>query len=281
MRLLLTPAVLLAAASLGFTQTFDPPAARTPDAATLQKIADQTAKLRQVTAAAAQRLPEIHRADLEVYVKAVDWIVRHNEWFTADSGKQTLAVIDQGLRRAESATGGHTPWLKPQGRSVARGYRSNIDGSVQPYGVVYPAAYGTDPKKKWRLDILLHGRDSSLTEVRHLNQHNGREAPKGQEFVQIDIYGRGNNAYRWAGEEDVFEAVNQFLSAEAAVGRRDMIDLNRVVLKGFSMGGAGTWHLGLRHPDHFAVIQPGAGFTTTHGYIAKPPIRCRTTRKSV
>ena len=37
------------------------------------------------------------------------------------------------------------------------------------------------------------------------------------------------------------------------------------------MGGAGTWHLGLRHPDKFAVMQPGAGFTTTHGYIAKLP----------
>jgi hypothetical protein len=50
-----------------------------------------------------------------------------------------------------------------------------------------------------------------------------------------------------------------------------LIDPRRVVLKGFSMGGAGTWHLGLRHPDRFAVIQPGAGFTTTHGYIAKLP----------
>ena len=37
------------------------------------------------------------------------------------------------------------------------------------------------------------------------------------------------------------------------------------------MGGAGTWHIGLRHPDRFAVLQPGAGFTTTHGYIAKLP----------
>ena len=33
------------------------------------------------------------------------------------------------------------------------------------------------------------------------------------------------------------------------------------------MGGAGTWHLGLHHPDQWCVISPGAGFTTTHGYI--------------
>ena len=37
------------------------------------------------------------------------------------------------------------------------------------------------------------------------------------------------------------------------------------------MGGAGTWHIGLHHPDRFCVIGPGAGFTTTHGYIANLP----------
>ena len=35
------------------------------------------------------------------------------------------------------------------------------------------------------------------------------------------------------------------------------------------MGGAGTWHLGLHLPDRWCVLGPGAGFTTTHGYIAK------------
>ena len=37
------------------------------------------------------------------------------------------------------------------------------------------------------------------------------------------------------------------------------------------MGGAGTWHIGLRHSERFCVIGPGAGFTTTHGYIASLP----------
>ena len=271
MRYTLAAAALFAAGTSVFSQTFDPPPAKSPDAATLKQIAERTTKLQDAVAGAVKNVPEIHRADLEVYVKAAEWIVRHQEWYTADSGKQTLAVIDQGIERAESATGGKTPWLEPKGQSVARGYRSRIDGSVQPYGVVYPAGYGADPKKKWRLDLSLHGRDSSLTEVKHLNQHSGKPAPKDQDFVQINIYGRGNNAYRWAGESDVFEAMGHFIAAESAAGRKDTIDLKRVVLKGFSMGGAGTWHLGLRHPDRFAAIQPGAGFTTTHGYIAKLP----------
>jgi hypothetical protein len=55
------------------------------------------------------------------------------------------------------------------------------------------------------------------------------------------------------------------------VGRDRILDGNRVVLRGFSMGGAGTWHLGLHMPDRWSVIGPGAGFTTTHGYIARLP----------
>jgi hypothetical protein len=50
-----------------------------------------------------------------------------------------------------------------------------------------------------------------------------------------------------------------------------LIDPRRVVLRGFSMGGAGAWHLGLHHPDRWCVIGPGAGFSTTRGYLKNLP----------
>jgi predicted esterase len=89
--------------------------------------------------------------------------------------------------------------------------------------------------------------------------------------VQLDIYGRGNNAYRWAGEMDVTEAIEAFVATERYLGRDQLLDPYRVVLRGFSMGGAGSWHLGLHHPDRWCVIGPGAGFTSTHGYIKDLP----------
>src|SRR5207244_1654925 len=85
------------------------------------------------------------------------------------------------------------------------------------------------------------------------------------------IYGRGNNGYRWAGETDVIEVVDSFLAAERTLGRDFLIDPNRMVLRGFSMGGAGTWQLGLHTPARWCVLGPGAGFTTTHGYIKDLP----------
>src|SRR5262249_11830618 len=144
--------------------------------------------------------------------------------------------------------------------------------SAQPYAVTLPAAFGKEVGKKWRLDVVLHGRTAGLTEVMFLHQHNGDQAaPRDQNFIRLDLYGRGNNAYRWAGEADVVEAVEAFLSTQRVEGRDHLIDANRVVLRGFSMGGAGTWHIGLHRPDQWCVLGPGAGFSTTHGYVKKLP----------
>ncbi|HEY7158600.1 MAG TPA: hypothetical protein VH575_31945 [Gemmataceae bacterium] len=119
---------------------------------------------------------------------------------------------------------------------------------------------------------MLHGRDASLTEVKFLHQHNGDEpAPKDQDYVRIDIYGRGNVAYRWAGESDVMEVIDHFFLIEQNMKRNQLLDSDRGVLRGFSMGGAGTWHLGLHDPSRWCVISPGAGFTTTHGYVKNLP----------
>jgi dienelactone hydrolase len=104
--------------------------------------------------------------------------------------------------------------------------------------------------------------------VKFLNANNGtRKVPAKLDYVQIDLFGRGNNAYRWAGETDVLEAIEHFFASEQAAGRGKHFDPRRVVLRGFSMGGAGTWHLGLHSPSRWCVIGPGAGFTTTHGYV--------------
>jgi len=247
-------------------QKFDPPKVQKPDAATMKTIIEKTDELRKTVATLKEKkIPDDVLVEVEVYLKAAENIVRFDEWFTANSGKWALTTLDQGLARAKQAEGGKAVWRDAPGKWVLRAYRSVIDRSIQPYAVLLPPDFGKDSKKKWRLDIVLHGRDSSLTEAKFIATHNGN-APKDLEYVQLEAYGRGNNAYRWAGEEDVFEAFDDFeLSA------RHMVDTNRIVLRGFSMGGAGTWHLGLHHPHQFCVIGPGAGFTTTHGYIANLP----------
>ena len=107
----------------------------------------------------------------------------------------------------------------------ARAYRSRVDGSVQPYAVTFPFDYAKEKMRKWRVDVVLHGRNDDLTEVAFLRQHDGEhKAAADQEWVQIDIYGRGNNAYRWAGETDMEEAVENFIGVEQLLGRAPLLD---------------------------------------------------------
>jgi predicted esterase len=272
-RVVLAAAVVAAVAGLLSAQTYAPPPSQTPPEATLKAIAERSAKLADAIASLRRRgNPEGLLVEAEIYLKAANWIVRHDEFYQKEYSDWTLDGLDRGLLRATHLSRGEAPWLNETGNAVVRAYRSRVDDSIQPYAVTLPADYGKDPRRKWRLDVVLHGRDANLTEVKFLHQHaDDHAAPKGQDFLQLDIYGRGNNAYRWAGENDVFEALDAFVSAERTLGRGQLLDPDRVVLRGFSMGGAGTWHLGLHHPDRWCVIGPGAGFTTTHGYIKGLP----------
>ncbi|HEY7330565.1 MAG TPA: prolyl oligopeptidase family serine peptidase [Gemmataceae bacterium] len=262
-------ALLLASAQ------YAPPPSVKPSEDTLKKIEELTNKLDEnVRLFRRERVQDPILSDIEIYLKAATWITQHNEFYGKDSGEWTVKALERGLLRATLSKQGQFPWFERTGSAVIHGYRSRIDGSVQPYAVTLPADYGKNQVKKWRLEIVLHGRNNSLTEVSFLHQFNGdKPAPKDQDYIRLDVYGRGNNAYRWAGERDIVEAVEHFVALEQKMNRAALIDNKRYVLRGFSMGGAGTWHMGLHRPDQWCVISPGAGFTTTHGYIKDLPAK--------
>lgn len=274
-----TPSLLSAGALLVLVgplgaQDYKPPPSQPPDAATLQEIQARHGRLRQrVAQLRKQGVNEGLLLDVEIYDKAITWLLRSNEFYDKQTAAWALDVCDRGLLRGAQLSQGEAPWLQQVGQSIVRAYRSRVDGSLQPFAVTFPADYGKDPRKRWRVDVVLHGRDPSLTEVKFLHQHAGDAAAPRQDFVEIDIFGRGNNAYRWSGEMDVLEAIDHLLATERSFGRADLPDLGRFVLRGFSMGGAGTWHLGLHRPDRWCVLGPGAGFTATHGYVKGLPDR--------
>ncbi|HSU65533.1 MAG TPA: hypothetical protein VLJ39_01550, partial [Tepidisphaeraceae bacterium] len=245
-----------------------PPVMQPPDEKTLGTIKDKTEQLGHAIAELKQQqVPDWKLTDVEVYHKAAVWVTAHQEWYK-DYAKWTVQVLDQGLDRAAKLKSGEAAWLKRDG-TVYRGYRSAVDGSVQPYRVTLPNGF-PGIKKLWRLDLVLHGRDDTNAEVKFLHPGDSKTPAPEQDYVQLDVYGRGNNAYRWAGEQDVFEALAAFRAAEREAYGWETVDSNRVVLRGFSMGGAGAWHLGLQHPSFWCSCSPGAGFTTTFGRVKNP-----------
>jgi poly(3-hydroxybutyrate) depolymerase len=194
-------------------------------------------------------------ADVEVYAKAGHWLEEFpDDLSVQDDVKNLLAVLDQGIERAKQLQAGQAPWMKQTGRRM-HGWYSALDGSVQPYEVLVPASY--DGSKPVRLYVWLHGRAQRLTEVNFLfgmqtPNPTATNYPADEGQIQLDVFARTNNGYHWAAETDVFEAI-------ASVEKRYKIDPDRIVLRGFSLGGAGGWKFALHYPDRWAAAEIGAG----------------------
>lgn len=201
-------------------------------------------------------------ADAAVYQKGLAWALRYDQQFTPADVRLLEQAADRGRERAAALADGQQPWAAQRGK-VVLGYFSRIDGSAQPYGVVVPEDY--DPAQPIRLDVVLHGstRPVGLSELRFMSRFEGGGAPPRQPFIELHPLGRVENCYRWAGETDVFEAIDD-------VCRRYRIDRDRIVLRGMSMGASGTWHLGLKHPDRFVALGPYCGYVDTHRFSETP-----------
>lgn len=193
--------------------------------------------------------------DVEVYAKAARFLIEFPELFnTQNAIDHSMIVLDQGIERARQLRNGQSPWVA--GNSRIYSYYSAMDGSVQPYHVSLPASF--DPSTPARLYVWMHGRQNNTTESEFIFSFmnprppgNAPVADQGQ--IQIDLFGRINSAgWHWAGEADVFEAI-------ADVKKRFKIDDKRIMLRGFSMGGEGAWHIALHYPDRFAAAEIGAG----------------------
>ncbi len=223
--------------------------------AALQKLRatiDEAAKAQAKNPKLADLLP-----DVEVYYKATDWALKYNELFNLKDIKTALDQLKEGQQRAEQLKAGETPWTKQTGL-VVRGYRSKIDGSVQPYGMVVPENGFDGPK---RLDIWCHGRFENTTELGFIQQ---RRATPGSispaNTLVLHPFGRFSCANKFAGEIDAFEALEH-------AKKFYPVDNNRVLIRGFSMGGAAAWHLATHYADQWCGANPGAGFSETPEFL--------------
>lgn len=183
--------------------------------------------------------------DLAARWKAVDWALHYNEFFKVEETAKARAILDEKFGDAGL---------------VVHGYRSEIDDSVQPYGIVLPESYSRSAKGKWRLDVWLHGRGETTTELNFIHDRltkRGEFAPP--DTIVLHPFGRYCNGFKFAGATDVFEAL-------ADVQKRYRIDPDRITMRGFSMGGAGAWHLAAHHPSEWVAATPGAGFVDTEEF---------------
>ena len=263
---------LCALVSVSFAQTPPPPAKRLPPAgvaipaAARDELTAGAATLRAELDALAADLAKARNArlmavlpDVEIFHKAVDWALRYDEFFDVKQVEVARRFLKLGRERIADLRAGKAPWTEATGL-VLRGYRSKLDDSIQPYALVVPSEWKRSDGIARRLDVVLAGRGEKRSELAFLAEHEtkpGEIVPPGA--VVLHPYGRYCNATKFAGEVDVMEAMQ-------AVRRAFKIDAGKIVVRGFSMGGASTWHLTAHFPGLWAASSPGAGFAETAVY---------------
>ncbi|MCA9156895.1 MAG: prolyl oligopeptidase family serine peptidase, partial [Planctomycetales bacterium] len=213
------------------------------------------------------------REHCEVLSRGVRMTVATNMFYRDDEVAAAHELMKLGTERLEKLEAGASELellgaILPAGESVlpmplpvVGGYRSRIDDSVQPYGLVLPSGWRPDSHEPMRLDVWLHGRGEKLSEVAFLRQHSqsvGEITP--DNTLVLHPYGRYCNAFKFAGEIDVLEALEH-------VKQIFPIDESRITIRGFSMGGAGCWQLAVHYPNLWAAASPGAGFSETTEFL--------------
>ncbi len=197
--------------------------------------------------------------DVEIFARAVELALDGNTFYTEQDIKNADKILDVGLTRAKELDAGNPGWTKQTGL-IVRGYRSRLDGTVQPYGLVI----GPDVKfdgAPVRCDIWFRGRSEKGLEVQFINDRLTKEGEyKLANGIMLHPLGRYCNANRFAGEVDVFEALEH---AKANYP----IDSDRIAVGGFSMGGAACWGFTVHYPSHWFASYPGAGFSETFRFL--------------
>ncbi|HRX84054.1 MAG TPA: alpha/beta fold hydrolase [Phycisphaerae bacterium] len=134
----------------------------------------------------------------------------------------------------------------PPGAHV-RSFVSSADGVRQRYCLFLPSAITSGAALPFA--VVLHGKGVNhhawfkLTTIKTVAEERG--------YVVAAPNGRGKAYYNELGERDVLDIIDEVTGALT-------IDPTRVYVAGHSMGGWGTWYLGLRHAARFATICPMA-----------------------
>ncbi len=177
----------------------------------------------------------------------------------APTGTQAEAVVTLTLQGAGAQPAPVTLRLRirERGTTYKRTFLSEIDGSVQYYAVnpAWPRRGGAKRDADGQALVLsLHGAG-----VEALGQ---AEAYASKSWAHIVCpTNRRPFGFDWEewGRLDALEALRHARSELRT-------DPMRTYLTGHSMGGHGTWQIGLHYPDLFAAVAPSAGWISFQTY---------------
>jgi predicted esterase len=191
------------------------------------------------------------------HLKSLDALVR-NEWARAVKAirqnpayaRDTVFYAGAMLKGLDGDQGKWQTYLDRK-QPLTFSHESPSDHTFQMYKVTLPDKW--DDKKACPMIVSLHGAGNPNPIFFAIKMLPGLQDVYAPQAYIVEPWGRGNMGYRGLAEDDVLEAM-------ADAGKQFKIDPDRTYLMGHSMGGLGTWSMGLRMPDRFAAIGISAGF---------------------
>ncbi len=233
--------------------------------AELQSLKAKVVQLQALTSTKGpqQKTAERYLPDVEIFPRAVEIALNEDGFFEPKDFDRALDVLVEGHRRADALANSAPYWidLPLEGSPTVRGYRSRLDGSVQPYGVVSTAQLPKMTGAKMRTDVWCRGRSEKGLELQFLSARLTNSDPQpAPGVVMIHPFGRYCNANKLAGEVDTLEALEHAVTEY-------QLDRKRIAIRGFSMGGAAAWHLAVHYPSKWFAANPGAGFSETPKFL--------------
>jgi predicted peptidase len=120
------------------------------------------------------------------------------------------------------------------------------------YLLFLPHGYDASSKKRWPLILFLHGAGERGTNIWLVAKHGPPKVDTAAaNFPFIVVSPQCPEGRIWSND--------LLLALLDGIEKKYPVDLHRVYLTGLSLGGFGTWSLGLSHPERFAAIAPICG----------------------
>lgn len=160
----------------------------------------------------------------------------------------------------------------PVANQESRKFKRKITRTVSSDYLVYlPPGYAKAKRgnsrgkdAKWPLILFLHGAGERGTNVALVTVHGPPKIVKSRpDLPFIVVSPQCPPGQVWSGET--------LLALLDEVTKKYAVDTKRIYLTGLSMGGYGTWSLGLEHPEKFAAIAPICGGGDPLGVLLPDP----------
>jgi len=120
------------------------------------------------------------------------------------------------------------------------------------YLLYLPQGYSAKATNRWPLMLFLHGAGERGKDLNKVAVHGPPKIVKSKpNFPFILVSPQCPDGETWSDEV--------LLSLLDDAIKKHKVDTNRVYLTGLSMGGYGTWSLGVKYPERFAAIAPVCG----------------------